>query len=80
MWLKNFCCMHFVFPGTCKPPQFLVVSQMLGLEALLYIYIDLAAATQFGWLSGTTPFAIGVGKKGSPQRSTNFLTLFSAWE
>lgn len=53
---------------------------MLELEALLYIYIDLAAATQFGWLSGTTPFAIGVGKKGSPQRSTNFLMLFSACE
>lgn len=79
MWLKNFCCMHLIFPGTCKP-HFLVVSQMLGLEALLYIYIDLAAATQFRWLSGTTPFAIGVGKKGNPQRSTNFLMLFSAWE
>jgi len=72
--------MHFVVPGICRPPQFLVVSQMLGLEALLYIYVDLAAATQFGWLSGTTPFAIGVGKKGSPQSSTNFLMLFSACE
>lgn len=50
------------------------------LEVLLYIYVDLAAATQFGWLSGTTPFAIGVGKKGSPERSTNFLMLFSARE
>ena len=50
------------------------------LEVLLYIYVDLAAATQFGWLSGTTPFAIGVGKKGSPERFTNFLMLFSARE
>lgn len=72
--------MNFLFLGICRPPKFLVVSQLLGLEALLYIYIDLAAATQFGWLSGTTPFAIGVGKKGSPQSSTNFLMLFSARE
>lgn len=80
MWLKKFHCMHFVFPDICKTPIFLIISQMLELEALLYIYIDLAAATQFGWLSATTPFAIGVGKKGSPQRSTNFLMLFSACE
>lgn len=72
--------MNFLFLGIYRPPKFLVVSQSLGLEALLYIYIDLAAATQFGWLSGTTPFAIGVGKKGSPQSSTNFLMLFSARE
>lgn len=72
--------MNFLFPGIHSPPKFLVISHLLGLEALLYIYVDLAAATQFGWLSGTTPFAIGVGKNGSPQRSTNFLMLFSACE
>lgn len=41
-------------------------------------HLDLAAATQLRWSSGSTPFPIGVGRKGSPVSSTNSLTSLSA--
>lgn len=43
-------------------------------------HLDLAAPTQFGWLSGMTPFPMGVGKNGRLHSSTSFRMLSSAWE
>ena len=41
-------------------------------------HLDLAGATQRGWLSEMTPLPMGVGRKGSWCLITNSLTLCSA--
>lgn len=56
----------------------IILMNLYIISTFRHTHLDLAAATQFGWSSGSTPFPIGVGRKGSPVTSTNSLTSLSA--
>ena len=63
--------------GTPKCNIQLTLAPNRIIKSEFYKAVDLAEDTLLLWLSGTTPFPIGVGRNGNPVISMNSLIAFS---